>query len=148
MIGHFKMTTEEEYQEASPGAWRTLALILLALAVYAAIVWSVHLYFDGRYEHATPGRQRFFWFVMDMTLYGFSIAALMFTQAVWLWNRGRKTVAAQRFPTPGALVARRVKIVHGKPAVRWGRLLQFGAVVLALSGCVGLALAIYALMSL
>lgn len=142
------MTTEDEYQEASPRAWRTFGLILLALAVYAGVVWSAHLYLNGRYEHAPPGSSQFFWFVMDMALFGISIATLLFTQAVWLWNRGRKIVAAQRFPTPGVPVARRMKIHRGKPAVRYGRLLQFGAIVLALSGSFHLGLAIYALMSL
>jgi hypothetical protein len=142
------MQIEDEYQEGSSVAWRNLALTLLALAVYAAIVWTFHLYLDGQQEHAPTPVRRYFWFVMDMTLYGLSIAALMLTQSVWLWNLGRKIVAAQRYPAPGVPVARRMKIQWGTRAVRTGRFLQFCAAVLALSGCGGIALAIYALMSL
>lgn len=133
-----------EIQRADPGARRRAAIVVVvAMGVGAVII----LQFEeltralddsaaGNYDRAI-GR-----LVALLKLVAGSMALTLFLFAVWLWRLSARVHAAGRFPPPGHVVVRDVRVLKGAAALRRARV-GYAVSVLLLIGAVAVPVLIW-----
>jgi hypothetical protein len=124
-----------EIQKADLNARRKAILIVLVGAVIgSALVMTVQLNRSRIGTWLFAHRGYFLEHPEVVALFFFVLMFPVLASAAYQWRFAARTIAARRFPPPGAQVVRNTTVLSGETAVTRGRLLQALAGILALIG--------------
>lgn len=135
-----------EIQPADPGARRRALVAIVAIVIAGAFGYFVFEDWLAEVKASPPAQARAA--LTNALEWGSWAAALpLVALGVQLWRWGRRVRVSERFPPPGAKLARATPVRTGSAARAHATALQFFAVILCLVA-VGLVFAAYRLAAL